>query len=233
VTNPNYQLTVQSGPNQGKTYILDKDELKIGRSTLTDIMIEDMEVSREHARLSIQAGGYVIEDLGSTNGTYVDGQRLIGPHLLRDGETIGLGENIRLVYEPAIDLDATVVPPPTVPSAARTTPAGQDVPQAKQPIPTYQPTQKAAYPPSGPPQSQEPPPGPQPEYQARQAAPPPEYEEVFEEQAPLISWRWVAAGFGCLTIIVCVLLVAALFWIDAGGEARWCQYLGFLFPACP
>ena len=231
MTNPYYQLTVRSGPNPGKSYILDKEELKIGRSTLADIMIEDMEVSREHARLVAQAGGFVIEDLGSTNGTFVDGQRLIGPHLLRNGETIGSGENIRLVYEPVVDLDATVVPPPAMPSGARTTPASQPSPQAQQAVPPYQPPQKTPYQPTAPaPAQQYPPP---PEYQARQAPPPPEGEDVFEEEAPLISWRWVAGGFGCLTLVACILLVAGLFWIDSGGEARWCQYLGFLFPACP
>jgi pSer/pThr/pTyr-binding forkhead associated (FHA) protein len=94
-----FQLVMRSGPNPGKTFELSEGEATIGRDITNAIVINDAEVSRRHARLSPQAGGYVLEDLGSTNGTFVNGQRLMGPHLLRPGELVLLGENVSLAYE--------------------------------------------------------------------------------------------------------------------------------------
>ena len=243
MTTQSYRLLMHTGPNPGRIFDLLEDEIRIGRGSDNDIVISEMEISREHARLSAQADSYVIEDLGSTNGTYIDGQRLIGPHLLRSGETIGLGENVSLVFEPVHDPDATIVPPPRIAGTPETAPVEEAVEPAQMqeaaPIPTT-----PQYVPTG--QPAEPAPRPEPVIQPVQAVPvshavtqqpvPPEpdqdEEELVEEQ-PLFSWRWVGAGFGCLMIVACILLIAALFWIDSGGEARWCEYLGFLFPACP
>jgi hypothetical protein len=83
-----YQLVMQKGPNPGKIYELSQEEITIGRDISNRLVINDPEVSRRHARLTSQSGGFVIEDLGSTNGTFVDGQRLMGPHLLRPGQTV-------------------------------------------------------------------------------------------------------------------------------------------------
>ena len=99
-----YQLTIQVGPNPGKTFPLDKPEMVIGRDLGVDIVINDVEVSRKHAHMVAQQGGYLIEDLGSTNGTVVNGLRLTSPYLLHPGEQIALGEHVTLVYE-AIQVD--------------------------------------------------------------------------------------------------------------------------------
>jgi pSer/pThr/pTyr-binding forkhead associated (FHA) protein len=105
-----YQLTMRSGPNPGTVFTLEGEQLSIGRDSSNEISINDAEVSRRHARLTFQGGKYVIEDLGSTNGTYVNGQRLTGQRVLKSGEVVSLGEQIQLVYE-AVDADpgATMV----------------------------------------------------------------------------------------------------------------------------
>ena len=104
-----YQFVMRTGPNPGKSFPLTNDELSIGRDISNDIVINDAEVSRHHARLYRQAGGFVLEDTGSTNGTFVNGQRLMGPHMLRPGEMILLGENISLIFEAyQFDPDATI-----------------------------------------------------------------------------------------------------------------------------
>jgi pSer/pThr/pTyr-binding forkhead associated (FHA) protein len=249
MTSLSIRLVMRSGPTPGQVYELVKDEVTLGRGTTNDIIIIDSEVSRKHARFFLQSGGYVIEDVGSTNGTYVDGQRLIGPHLIRPGEMIFLGEKISLEVEAIYDEDATIVPPPTVPSGQAVLPEEQ-IPAQPQPAPvtppppaqTYvvpQPQEAASHPPVDPyPPTQQAPaaqpvPVAQPVYS--QQAPGGQYgsEPQYEDEKAQINWTWVFAGCGCMTIIAVVVVVALLFWIDAGGEARWCQYLGFFFPACP
>jgi len=107
-----YQLTMRSGPNPGTVYALDSDQISIGRDSSNEIPVNDAEVSRRHSRLTFQGGKYVLEDMGSTNGTFVNGQRLTGPRVLKSGEVISLGEQIVFVYE-AVDSDpgATMVSP--------------------------------------------------------------------------------------------------------------------------
>jgi predicted component of type VI protein secretion system len=117
-----FQLVLQTGPQPGRVYELQKEEIYIGREVNNDVVINDAEISRKHARLALRSGGYVLEDLGSTNGTFVNGERLMGPHMLRPGETIMLGENVSLVFERGFDADATMIAgtaqPPTYISSA-------------------------------------------------------------------------------------------------------------------
>jgi pSer/pThr/pTyr-binding forkhead associated (FHA) protein len=94
-----FQLVMRKGPTPGKKFLLNTSEITIGRESSNDIVVNEAEISRKHARLTIQSGGYVVEDMGSTNGTYVNGQRLIGPHSLRRGEEIALAEVISFSYE--------------------------------------------------------------------------------------------------------------------------------------
>ena len=63
----------------------------IGRYPDNTIVVSDPQVSRHHARISWQAGAYIIEDLGSGNGTFVNGQRISGPRLLSHGHVIRVG----------------------------------------------------------------------------------------------------------------------------------------------
>ena len=107
-----YQLTMRTGPNPGTVYALENEHITIGRDASNDISVNDAEVSRRHARLTFQGGKFVLEDLGSTNGTYVNGQRLTGPRVLKSGEVISLGEQIVFVYESmTADPGETVVSP--------------------------------------------------------------------------------------------------------------------------
>jgi len=72
-----FQFVMRSGPTPGATFSLEGDQLTIGRDSSSGVAINDAEISRKHARLTFQGGKYVIEDLGSTNGTFVNGQRLV------------------------------------------------------------------------------------------------------------------------------------------------------------
>lgn len=117
-----YQLIMRSGPTPGAAFTLEGDQITIGRDSTNGITINDAEISRRHARLTFQGGKYILEDLGSTNGTFVNGQRLAGPRVLKSGEVVSFGEQIVLVFETTnFDPGATMVSPraAAVPSASR------------------------------------------------------------------------------------------------------------------
>lgn len=104
-----YQFVMRSGPTPGVTFPLEGEQLTIGRDSTNGVAINDSEVSRKHARMMFQGGKFVLEDLGSTNGTFVNGQRLAGPVVLKAGDVVSLGEQIVLMYDAiAADAGATV-----------------------------------------------------------------------------------------------------------------------------
>ena len=70
-----WALTVETGPQAGLTYVLAPGTTLVGRGGDCDIFFGDVTVSRHHARFSIDDDGLRLEDLGSTNGTYVNGAR--------------------------------------------------------------------------------------------------------------------------------------------------------------
>lgn len=80
-----------------------EDELEIGRAAEgSGRLAGDVEISRRHARIARQDdGGYAIEDLGSTNGTIVNGSTIDGPHVLSTGDTLVLGATTLVAELPA------------------------------------------------------------------------------------------------------------------------------------
>jgi hypothetical protein len=105
-----FQFVMRSGPTPGAVFPLEGDQLIIGRDAVNAVAINDAEVSRKHTRLTFQGGKYVIEDLGSTNGTFVNGQRLVSSTVLKPGDVVSLGEQIVLMYEGlSSDAGATMI----------------------------------------------------------------------------------------------------------------------------
>ncbi len=104
-----FQFVMRSGPNPGKVYPLEAPEIIIGRDASNSVAINDAEISRKHAKLSLHGSAYVIQDLGSTNGSFVNGQRITGTQVLNPGDTVSFGENIVMLYEAGQDPNATVI----------------------------------------------------------------------------------------------------------------------------
>ena len=177
-----FRLIVRTGPNPGVAFDLTKEVTLIGRDVVNDVTIGDPEVSRQHCRITRTPGGYVWEDLGSTNGSFLNGDRLIAPRVLSVGDLLGMGANVTLTFEATspeaaatmMRPAARVVPPPPPPQAR----------SAQVPPP-------AAYQPAAVPEpAAEPPPAPV-------AAPD--------------RKRWILAGCGCLILVTaCVGVVLFL-----------------------
>lgn len=86
-------LFVRSESQQGQEIEI-SDVAVLGRSADTDLVLDDPYASDFHMRLVAQANGIMLHDLGSTNGTYVNGRRVTAPTQLRRGDTIQVGKTV-------------------------------------------------------------------------------------------------------------------------------------------
>jgi hypothetical protein len=198
-----FKLSVRQGPRPNLVFELDADSYIIGREAGNEIVIEDPQVSRRHATLTRQGATYVLEDIGSTNGTYVNGKRVTAPVLLSNGDMIGLADTVVLAVQAPVtaDQEATVVSeaayyaPPTQPAFT--------------PPPVQQPVQA-------------PPAARQPAY-----TPPPPLEAAAPGKAD--SSRTILIGLGCLALILVVCAIGFVAWsfIDCRSFS---SVFPFLFP---
>ena len=206
-----FQLVLRVGPSPGKVFPLMKNEVTIGRDINNEIVINDAEVSRKHCRLKMYGEGFIIEDLGSTNGTWVNEQRISGQHQLRSGEMIRLGDNITLTYEMVgFDADATIASGAELPFSQQQTMAPQQVP----PMP--------------PPQQQAQQPRPQ------QPRPPQQYAGQTPSkpaQPKLLGMNRNVAIILAVLVILLLCLVAFLIYVDS--NCLWCEITWNLLPGCP
>jgi hypothetical protein len=85
------RLVVKTGPLRGTTLPLLRSAVVIGRSSTANLVLDDEFASGRHAQLTPRGGGWVLEDLGSTNGTFLGRERIASPRELTAGQTIRIG----------------------------------------------------------------------------------------------------------------------------------------------
>jgi hypothetical protein len=226
-----FKLSVRQGPRPNLVFELDQPSYMIGREAGNEIVIEDPQVSRRHAQLTRQGHSYLIEDVGSTNGTYVNGKRVMAPTLLANGDMVGLADTVIIAVQAPLPAgeEATVVSdaapyvpyvPPTVP--AFTPPVVQPQPAPKPvyvpPPANVAPQAQPIYTPQIPAQVQ-----PAPQYAAPQYVPPP--VDYSDANLAVDKRRTMLIGLGCLGLLLVVMLVAFVAWsfID-------CQSFSSVFP---
>ena len=194
---PTARITVQKGPQPNQVFDLALDQLTIGRSSTNDIAITDPEISRKQARLVKQGTDYAIEDLGSTNGTFVNDRRIVGLTPLHDGDIIEFGEAIRLLYEAESTLPVDL--------PAQPQPRPQSQPPAPEPL-KIEPA-KVQQAPVAPPPFAPLPLAPQP-------------NRIVEEEKSVSSCqRNLLLGCGGLILLI-FLCTATLFFLDAYQQGR-------------
>ncbi|PZF95400.1 FHA domain-containing protein [Micromonospora endophytica] len=114
-------LMVASGPMRGVGFRLRRQPQVIGRDPTVDIVVRDPHLSRRHAEIRLTGEGVCVTDLGSTNGTWVNGGRASGSTRLADGDVIRLGRTELRFHDPGV---------------ARTDPVGLSFGAAQQQRPT-------------------------------------------------------------------------------------------------
>lgn len=92
-------LIVQRGPTAGARFLLDTERTLAGRHPSADIFLDDVTVSRKHAEFIAHEGGYIVRDVGSLNGTYINRER-IDSAVLTTGDEVQIGK-YRLTYHPS------------------------------------------------------------------------------------------------------------------------------------
>lgn len=109
-------LMVQDGPLAGREFRLDRDVMTLGRGDECDVVVPERQISRVHLRIRREATGYFLEDLGSKNGTFVNGRQVQSDAsvLLQDGDEIQLALCVRIVFvgaESTLPLSGREEPP--------------------------------------------------------------------------------------------------------------------------
>ena len=113
---PAATLVVRQGAQAGMSFPITGNQAIIGREEGSDIVLQDPESSRRHSRVSWQGGRYVVEDLGSTNGTFVNGVQITAPQVLNSGDSIGIGQTA-MVFQSLVAQSTEVLPGPPPPQA--------------------------------------------------------------------------------------------------------------------
>jgi pSer/pThr/pTyr-binding forkhead associated (FHA) protein len=97
-------LIAQAGPLNGQRWIL-KDDVIVGRDDSCNVVIQNRQVSRYHARFIPLPKGVQLEDLGSKNGTHINGREVLEPVMLQDGDVIQIAFAQQFIY---LSSDSTI-----------------------------------------------------------------------------------------------------------------------------
>lgn len=132
-----HTLVVTDGPNVGQRYQLREGVSTVGRTAGNAIVLDSVQISRHHAQIQLTPTGATIEDIGSTNGTWVNDQRLVGSHALTSGDRIRFADFVTMEYVVKESSGTEVLPSPMAGGATEGTGQAFDFDVAAPPMPAY------------------------------------------------------------------------------------------------
>jgi hypothetical protein len=94
----------------GREHLLGGESITIGRAVENEIVVTSKRVSREHARVRREGWHVVLEDLDSTNGTFLNDERVLSPTELRDQDRVAIGDVVLIFHDPDITFRDTIFP---------------------------------------------------------------------------------------------------------------------------
>src|SRR5205807_7696604 len=138
-----FAIVVNEKGGEQKRLEFDKPEVTIGRVQGNDIILPKGNVSKRHSRIVLKDGKFIIVDLKSTNGTYVNGRKITSPLVIKGSDKVYIGDFILSVEDQLADAPADMSPPPMPPPAPRRStmppPPPAPKPQASRPAPVAPP----------------------------------------------------------------------------------------------
>src|SRR5690242_17422053 len=153
-----FTILIQEKGGEQRRMVFNKPEVTIGRVQGNDIVLPKGNVSKRHARIVLKDGKFIIVDLKSTNGTYVNGRKITSPLVVKDSDKIYIGDFI-------VGVDEAASGEGDGPSETTTSPPGQDrlagmaaAPDSRPPRPTEAAPMPMPMPMGGPLGAPEPPP---------------------------------------------------------------------------
>ena len=129
------------GPKRGVRIDL-AETCVVGRLSAADVQLIDEKVSREHCKFTVADGAVKVEDMGSHNGTFVNGEQLTAPRTLAPGDEIAVGDSL-FVFQPELDVaparfgDATLIVSPATPPGTAVEPGVSGAPRAAAVTPAH------------------------------------------------------------------------------------------------
>lgn len=94
----------------GREHLLSGESITIGRAVENEIVVTSKRVSREHARVRREGWHVVLQDLDSTNGTFLNDERILAPTELRDQDRVAIGDVVLIFHDPDITFRDTIFP---------------------------------------------------------------------------------------------------------------------------
>src|SRR4051812_46528594 len=198
-------VVIVEGPGAGREFAL-AGSVVAGRDPSAPIPLDDPEASRQHASITAREGGAVVEDLGSTNGTFVGEERITGPRDIAPGERFRIGTTVIELRGAAVGAGAPPPPPlSTPPPEAAAPPPAPEEPAAAMPAPA-----------AGPPAAYEPP----SDYPIAVEA---EYPEHIANWRPLVQWWLLLIPNAIAFLFVALAAFVAVFiaWFAVIITGRW------------
>src|SRR5580765_1235156 len=113
-----FTIIIQEKGGEQRRMVFNKPEVTIGRVQGNDIVLPKGNVSKRHSRIVLKDGKFIIVDLKSTNGTYVNGRKITSPLVVKNTDKIYIGDFILAIEEPGA---AAAAPEPEAAPRARTT----------------------------------------------------------------------------------------------------------------
>lgn len=126
-----FRVTVTEKDGQASSYDFDdvKSEVSIGRVKGNDIVLPKGNVSKRHSRIVVKDGKFIIVDLKSTNGTFVNGRKISSPHVVKGDDKVYIGDFV-------LGIDTSVALAPPAPAPAPAPAMGiQELSPSRQPLP--------------------------------------------------------------------------------------------------
>ncbi len=232
-----HALVAVEGPTAGERYTLVNLLSTIGRASTNTIVLESAQISRLHAQIRLTPNGVTIEDMGSTNGTFVNGRRLDAPRTLAPGDLIRFAEFATLQYvvegAPVTDRFSTR---PDLPSErvleSRHAPGSAPPPAPASPVAAYEPARVQPTPVDRAPQRRAPQRRAPQRVQTTALKPPPSRQAASDAVVPRRStWLYSAIIILLVLICLCVALTAFLWFAPITFWERALDLLGIPLPS--